>query len=167
MPKGISKTPEETRKKMSERMKGDKNPAKKPEVRRKISKTLQGHIESEETKQKIGKSHKGRPLFKMRGKKNPNWKGGITNVNRGFRNGDDYKMWHKACLERDNFTCQKCGQYGGKLEIHHKNNFAEFPDKRLAIDNGTTLCKKCHTEFHKKYGYQNNTKEQLEEFLNE
>jgi len=27
------------------------------------------------------------------------------------------------------------------------------------------ICKKCHTEFHKKYGRHNNTKEQLEEFL--
>ena len=38
--------------------------------------------------------------------------------------------------------------------------------KRTAIENGITLSLKAHREFHKKYGFRNNTKEQLEEFLN-
>lgn len=33
------------------------------------------------------------------------------------------------------------------------------------LDNGITLSKKAHKEFHKIYGRKNNTKEQLEEFL--
>lgn len=68
-------------------------------------------------------------------------------------------------MERDNFTCQKCKIQGGKLEIHHINNFADFEELRTAISNGITFCKNCHKEFHKKYGIKNNTKEQLYEIL--
>lgn len=103
---------------------------------------------------------------KVLGDKNGNWKGGITPKNKKIRNSIEYRLWRKAIFERDNFTCQKCGEHGGKLMAHHINNFTDFSELRLAIDNGITLCKKCHTEFHKKYGYKNNTKEQLEEFLN-
>ena len=45
------------------------------------------------------------------------------------------------------------------------NNFADFPELRLAIDNGITLSEKAHKDFHNIYGNKNNTKEQLEEFL--
>lgn len=76
------------------------------------------------------------------------------------------KLWKKACLERDNFTCQKTKQRGGKLRVHHINNFADFPELRTAINNGITLSEKSHKEFHQIYGVSNNTKEQLEEFLN-
>jgi len=37
--------------------------------------------------------------------------------------------------------------------------------KRFAIDNGITLSKKSHKEFHDKYGQENNTREQLIQFL--
>lgn len=61
----------DVRKKVSEKMKGklvgDKNPAKKFKVRRKISKVLKGHRVSSEAKKKISKSLKG----KYRGKLNP------------------------------------------------------------------------------------------------
>ena len=32
-------------------------------------------------------------------------------------------------------------------------------------DNIVTLCKKCHTDFHKEYGFGNNTLEQYNEFV--
>ena len=100
------------------------------------------------------------------GDKNYNWKGGITSERNKLRTSFEYNYWRKQCMLRDNFTCQKTGISGGDLVVHHINNFADFPELRFAIDNGITLSEKAHLEFHKKYGYKNNTKEQLEEFLN-
>ena len=57
------------------------------------------------------------------------------------------------------------GKYGGNLIVHHINNFADFPELRFAIDNGITMEKNIHDIFHKQYGYKNNTKEQLSEFV--
>jgi hypothetical protein len=104
-----------------------------------------------------------------KGDKSHFWKGGKMkeySENEQLRKSFEYKLWRKSCFERDNFTCQKTGQIGGRLVVHHINNFADFPELRLAIDNGITLSKESHIEFHKKYGKHNNTKEQLEEFLN-
>jgi len=100
-----------------------------------------------------------------KGKNSHFWKGGITSESKIIRTSVEYKIWRKAIFEKDNFTCQKCEQKGGDLVVHHINNFADFSELRFAIDNGIVLCKKCHIEFHKKYGRHNNTKEQLKEFL--
>lgn len=94
-----------------------------------------------------------------------NWKG-ITPENQKIRTSIEYKLWRKSVFERDNFICQKTGISGGELVAHHIQNFAEFPELRLAIDNGITLSKKSHKKFHDIYGRRNNTKEQLLEFLN-
>jgi len=75
------------------------------------------------------------------------------------------KLWKDSVFARDGYTDQKTGIKGGKLVAHHIQNFAQYPELRLAIDNGITLSIKSHREFHKIYGRKNNTKEQLEEFL--
>ena len=96
------------------------------------------------------------------------WNKGLGNSteNHIIRTSLDYILWRKSCFERDNFTCQKYGVSGGKLVVHHINNFADFPELRFAIDNGITLSEKAHKEFHKLYGNRKNTREQLIEFLN-
>jgi len=103
--------------------------------------------------------------LKIKGKKHWNWQGGKTSKREKLRKSLEYRLWRKSCFERDNFTCQKYGVMGGRLVVHHINNFADFPELRFAIDNGITLSDKAHREFHKIYGWNNNTKEQLEEFL--
>ena len=77
----------------------------------------------------------------------------------------EYRLWREAVFARDNWTCQKYEIKGCVLHAHHIQNFIQFPELRFAIDNGITLSKKAHKEFHKKYGNQNNTKEQIIEFL--
>lgn len=118
---------------------------------------MQGKSHSSETRRKISEARKG--------KRSNNWQGGLTKKNKLLRGLNNYDLWRKSCLQRDNFTCQKTGISGGEMVVHHINNFVEFPEFRYAIDNGITLLKSVHLEFHKRYGFKHNTKEQLEEFL--
>tara|TARA_B100000809_G_C14724462_1_gene382632 strand:+ start:22 stop:417 length:396 start_codon:yes stop_codon:yes gene_type:complete len=59
-------------------------------------------------------------------------------------NTEEYKSWRVKVLKRDRFTCQLCGQIGGRLEVHHIRPKYLFPELTLVIDNGCTLCKYCH-----------------------
>jgi 5-methylcytosine-specific restriction endonuclease McrA len=81
-----------------------------------------------------------------------NWKGGITSENHRIRESTDYKHWIRAVFIRDNFTCQKCGKKGGKLNAHHIKKFSKYPKLRLVADNGITLCETCHKKQHKENG---------------
>ena len=130
-----------------------------------------GRIKSEKVRKKISIGNLGQKRTEesrknMGGKNHWNWKGGITEESQKCRNSFEYKIWDNAVFARDNFTCQKYGTRGGDLHAHHILNFSSYPDLRLDINNGITLSKKAHKEFHKKYGNKNNTMEQLLEFLN-
>lgn len=48
---------------------------------------------------------------------------------------------------------------------HHIVNFSRNLDKRMAFDNGITLCKECHIGFHNQHGRFDNNIEQLKEYL--
>ena len=152
------KITKETKNKLSLANRGQKRTNK---TREKISLARTGMKHTNKTKEKMSLSHRGKKI----GIENSNWKGGITSINKLIRSSLEYKLWRKSVFIRDNFICQKYGIKGGDLEAHHINNFLDFPELRLAIDNGITFSKKAHNEFHKRYGKRNNTKEQLEEFL--
>lgn len=143
--KGKKKWTEEDKKRMSKQRKGNKY-------------ALGKHWKlSKETRKKMSKSNKGEKSYL--------WKDGISPINERIRQGIDFRLWRESVFARDNWTCQKCGVRGGRLHPHHIQNFAQWPELRFAIDNGITFCEKCHWEFHKIYGKENNTKEQVEEFL--
>lgn len=55
-----------------------------------------------------------------------------------------HQDWAKAILARDDYTCQDCGQRGGKLHAHHEQSVMQRPDLALELDNGVTLCVPCH-----------------------
>lgn len=109
------------------------NPSKKPENRKKIRESRLGE-----------KSH-----F---------WKGGITPLRVQIYHLPEYREWRKKVFERDNYTCKVCGHRGGDIEADHiksfslikfENNIVTTKDavqcKELwDINNGRTLCKKCH-----------------------
>ncbi len=123
-----------------------------------------------ETKEKIRIALKGKPkskehIQKLKGNKSSQWKGGISPINDLIRKSIEFRLWREAVFARDNWVCQKCKDRGDKIHSHHIQNFSQYPELRFAIDNGITLCKKCHQNFHKKYGIKNNNINQLKEFL--
>ena len=76
--------------------------------------------------------------------------------------------WRNAIYERDNYTCQCCGDNkGGNLRAHHILNYSEYLELRYEMENGIVFCESCHVRFHNIYGYKNNNKEQLNEYLND
>lgn len=96
--------------------------------------------------------NKGIPFYAIRGENNCNWKGGISKENNRNRMIIEYKLWRLGVLKRDFFTCRCCGARGGKLQAHHIKSFSRYKDLRYDINNGLTLCKKCH-EKTDNYGY--------------
>lgn len=96
---------------------------------------------SDETKQKISNSLKGR----FRGPDNPQWKGGSANKRHKWHSRYEYKEWRNAIFERDGYTCQMCGKPSeGDIEAHHIYPWCDYPDRRLDVGNGITLCQECH-----------------------
>jgi 5-methylcytosine-specific restriction endonuclease McrA len=78
------------------------------------------------------------------GSKNGNWNNGSTAQTILIRQSSEYKHWRKAVFIRDGYTCQECGQTGGKLTAHHLQPFSLYPELRTNINNGQTLCEECH-----------------------
>ena len=44
-------------------------------------------------------------------------------------------------------------------------NYSEYEELRTDVNNGITMCKECHKDFHTKYGYKNNDFMQLVDFI--
>lgn len=117
-----------------------------------------GHKHSDESKRKIsygkmGSKHSLETRIKMslshgKGEKNVNWEGGITPINKKIRNSIEYKLWRESVFSRDGYKCVICGISGSKtyLNADHIKPFCKFPELRLAIDNGRTLCVECHSK---------------------
>lgn len=102
-----------------------------------------GKVRTLETRMKISKSKK---FVKSNycGNKNHFWRGGVSKKNWIIRKSIKYRKWRECVFVRDNYTCKDCGMVGGKLEAHHIKSFSKYPILRFDINNGKTLCIKCH-----------------------
>jgi len=109
-----------------------------------------GRTVSVETRQKLSNIMKSKGIkppgrkTDVKGSNNGNWKGGITLLNTTIRKSNEYKLWRVTVFERDKYTCVWCGVRGGTLQADHIKSFAGFPELRFDLDNGRTLCIKCH-----------------------
>jgi len=120
-------------------LKGKKH---KPETKKKISIARTGQKMSVESRLHLSS-------VAARGSNHPNWKGGVTPVNKSIRASLEYRLWRGSVFERDNYTCVWCNARNGNgkrvvLNADHIKPFAYFPELRFAIDNGRTLCVPCH-----------------------
>lgn len=110
-----------------------------------------GKYVSEETKKKMSEAQEKENHW--------NWRGGITPLTQQIRHSFKYRQWRSDVFTRDDFTCQKCEVRGGYLEAdHYPKKFSEiFHENKIKtleealnceelwnINNGRTLCKKCH-----------------------
>lgn len=92
--------------------------------------------------------HKGKSAWWVKGEKNNFWKGGVNKEHEKIRHSLEYKEWRMNVWKRDKFTCQECGVVGHKLQAHHIKKFHKFPELRLSLENGITLCEDCHRKKH-------------------
>jgi len=144
MPSGIykhKKHTEETKKKMSESLKGKKNAL--------------GYKHTKEALDKIRKAGKGRHTsteFKKR-------------KNHPFYKGDDFDRTYpldwtdilrESIRQKDNYVCQLCGTHQDelngrlkKLDIHH----IDYDKDNLNPENLISLCRSCHikTNYNRNY----------------
>lgn len=114
--------------------------------RKKIIESNKKRVWTDEMREKLKKRKKPAWIF-LRGENNPNWKEDKSRSEKlsRLRKTVAYEEWRKAVFERDNYTCQKCGDNrGGNLEADHIKPFAYFPKLRFEISNGRTLCNECH-----------------------
>jgi DNA-directed RNA polymerase subunit RPC12/RpoP len=79
------------------------------------------------------------------GKKSP-WE----RKDKDYRNTKEYRDWRNKVFQRDDYTCQHCGQKGGELNAHHIKPFAKHKRLRFEVSIGLTLCIDCHRKEHKR-----------------
>lgn len=156
------KLTEEHRTKIGNANRGKKRPPFTEEHKIKISlkrqgrKPMLGKTHSEETKRKIRDKIKGMFL----GEKSYRWKGGVNSINHRVRHLNKYHQWRLMVFLRDDFICKDCGLRGCYLEAHHLKSFTSIMDDNKIktieqaenckelwdINNGKSLCKRCHNK---------------------
>lgn len=148
------------------------------EEREKLASKHRGKVVSEETRARMSAANSGKPKpdgfgakvsaarkgwtmsdeqrAKLSGPNHYRWKGGIKKA--GFTKRAEetpgLPAWRQAVLERDAYTCQDCqrvyapGQPG--LNAHHILDYETHIPERTNVENGMTLCQRCHLKRHRK-----------------
>lgn len=119
--------------------------------------------------QSCGCLHREKSRERFSGESHPRWNPSLTHEERKTGrcyNSTEYFNWRFSVFKRDNFTCVKCNEEShGNIQAHHLNSWDTHIEERFSVDNGITLCIDCHKEFHRYFGYGNNTKQQFNQFL--
>jgi len=71
--------------------------------------------------------------------------------------------WRSRVLKRDN-KCINCNRKSN-LQAHHIWSKTTYPDKKLKLNNGVTLCKQCHRDYHNLYFEDRIMPETLNQFV--
>ena len=95
---------------------------------------------------------------------NPNLSQEERERKRNFVGKKVYEAWRTEVFKRDGYKCVICNKREGALNAHHLVGWNWCKEKRVDIENGVTLCKKHHSDFHNIYKYGDNSKEQFEEY---
>jgi hypothetical protein len=74
-----------------------------------------------------------------------------TDFRRPEMKSDAYISWRNEVFRLDNYYCRRCFAHSGEgkrvnLVAHHIKPWKDFPELRYDVDNGATLCVKCHSE---------------------
>jgi 5-methylcytosine-specific restriction endonuclease McrA len=117
---------------------------------------------SEESKRLMSEKKKGyKHTIQSRIKLSIARRSPYTKIKNYIRKSFIYRMWRTNIFERDDYTCQICGERGGKLQVDHypksyseiiyDNNIKTFEDAVLCdelwdVKNNRTLCIDCHKE---------------------
>lgn len=113
---------------------------------------LRDEVASKQGKQRIGEKHH-------------NYNHNLTKKEREQgRNIDGYSDWKQEVKRQANYTCDICGQRGGKLHSHHLDGYKWCKTRRRDLTNGVCLCEHCHKDFHHHYGVGHNTEEEYLEY---
>lgn len=83
----------------------------------------------------------------------------------GARDSPEYNQWRQEVINRDKSICQCCGAEKYP-HAHHIFSYKNYPDLRLDVNNGITLCKWCHEKYHSLYGIRDANFVDLNKFLN-
>ena len=82
------------------------------------------------------------PWYKIKDVDNPN-KGNVDRENINRYTSFLYKEWRRQVFEKDGQKCIRClGIY--RLSAHHIIPWKRNKKLRFVVDNGLTLCNKCH-----------------------
>lgn len=117
-------------------------------------------MQTEEYRKKASKAKMGAKngMYGIKGEESPKWNPNLTDEERMIKRAyPEYTEWRTQVFERDKYTCQICGDNkGGNLVAHHLNGYHWDKKARVDINNGVTLCERCHNDFHSIYGYGDN-----------
>lgn len=97
----------------------------------------------------------------LRGENHYKWKGGASKLNTAIRQMTENRKWMDAVKDRDGHRCVRCASVD-QLESHHKTELADLIERHAIkssadarrcldlwdLDNGETLCRKCHYAEH-------------------